>query len=165
MNKQLKIVLTALLLSVSTFVIADEIKIQNTYIQFNAGAGIKSGGNVVALKLAAGFDLNKDLGIEGGGVALVDLFDTDYDILYLSLVAKHALSEKLILVGKIGVTSWDSTYTPIFSSTITKKNGTSGMAGVDLKYDFSKNFAALLSVEYFGGTKIMPITGGLRYTF
>ena len=165
MNKQLKIVFTALLVSISTCVIADDIKVQNTYIQLNAGVGIKSGDNVAALKLAAGFDLNKYLGIEGGVIGLVDLFDTDYDILYLSLVARHVISEKLTLAGKAGITSWNSTYTPIFSSAITKKNGTSGMVGADLKYDFSKKFAGLLSVEYFGGTNTVPITAGLRYTF
>ena len=74
---------------------------------------------------------------------LLDLFDTDYDILYLSFVAKHVLSEKLSLAGKVGITSWDSTYPPPFGS-ITEKSGTSGMAGVDLKYNFSKNVAALV---------------------
>lgn len=160
-----KILTTTLFFSVSLLVNADEFKLENPYLQLGVGIGLKNGDSApFAFKFAGGFDLSSRFAVEGGGVSLVEILDTEYDIFYLSLVVKQTLTEEMSLAGKVGITSWDTTSAPLFGPT-TEDSGTSGMAGIELKYDFHENTAAILSAEYFGGTSTLPITFGLRYTF
>jgi hypothetical protein len=159
------LLITTFLLSVSALANADEFKLENPYLQIGGGWGFKSGESEGgALKLATGFDLSNRFAVEGGYIAVSDVLVTDYDIFYLSFVAKQKLTEKMSLIGKVGITSWDSTEDFFFLDTV-EDSGTSGLVGVELKYDFSESIAGLLSAEYFGGSEICPVMCSLRYTF
>ncbi len=168
MNTQIKIILASLLLSISSLAIAeDTFKIENPYVQLKGGLAFfddntsnKEGVNAVpAIHFSVGFDLSKQLGLEAGvGAATVGY--AAMDTVYLSLVAKHAVSENTILAGKVGITDVAFRIGSEFHNV-----GVSGMAGVDLIYNFNKNIASVVSIEHFGLIKTTPVTIGVRYTF
>ena len=160
MKKKINFLLAGLLLIISFSAVADEMRFQKPYIQLNGGI---SAGDGLGVSAAAGVDLNKLLAVEVGSVANFNIFGKDYDIVYLGLLAKHALSDKMVLAGKAGITNWNSTSHPV--GLAPEKNGVSGMVGLDLKYDFNQSFAAVFSAEYFFKVEAAPIMLGLRYTF
>ena len=167
MKTLIKIIVANILLAVSSLAMADDmsLKIENLYVQITAGPAFRSGSTEFSSRFSAGVDLNKRLGIEAGATTTDGIFSTEYNVLYMNIVARHVLTEKVTLGAKVGVTDWESSHEPFFFGTKTEENGFSGMLGAELKYDFSASLAAVLSMDFYGTINIAPVTAGLRYTF
>ena len=166
MNRQIKIILAGILLSISSLAIADDtFNIENPYIQ--AGFGMEAQGEF-ASKLAMGIDLTEHIGIElgtGSSSKGSYLSRTTHDFEYLSIAAKHKLSDSFTLIGKLGGTSWGVKKYNFFSPTLIKDAGSSYMVGAEVKYDWYKQLAVVFSLEYFAELDTIPATVNFRYTF
>ena len=175
MNKPITVLLALFFLSFSSLAIADEdplLNIANPYIRFSIGAtavtatGEEGWGGTAALMLSGGFELNRLLGVEAGVHKAATVF-VDINNAYLSLVARHTISEKTTLAGKLGITKSTIDITNIFGGgNYTEDNGVNGMIGVELRYIVSERLTSTLEFDHFGGElAVNSASVGIQYNF
>ena len=173
MKKATILLLPFLLLTFSSIATAEDnalLNIGNPYLRLSTGATAVTSaddsgwGGAAALMLSGGFDLNNLLGIQAGMNKAATPF-IDIDNIYMSLVAQHALSERLTLAGKIGVSKSTITVDFIFDE-FAVDNGVNAMIGAEMTYVISDNMKAALAFDHFGGElAVNSATVGIQYNF
>ncbi len=176
MKKPTIVLFAGVFLCISFYASADNgeaFKIEHPYIQVSAGGSIGENENYAAFRLSGGADLSERFGVEAGVTTITDIFFTDIDIFYLSLVARYPIGEKMRIAGKVGVLSWDSRIQELFAPS-RQEDGVNAMLGVEVQYYLFTHLALVLSLDYYGSVDvgrsvgnetIFPGSIGLRYVF
>lgn len=144
----------------------------NPYIRLSIGATAVTAtnedgwGGTAAVMLAGGFDLNKQFAVEAGVHKAATVY-VDINNAYLSLVARHTLTEKTTLAGKLGITKSTIDITNIFGAgSYTEDNGVNGMIGVELRHTLSERIQGVLEFDHFGGQfAVNSASVGIQYNF
>jgi OOP family OmpA-OmpF porin len=139
--------------------------------------------NETAYKLFAGYNFTKNYGLEAGYADFGDADSSGDGVsatlkpssVYIAATATYPVAPQLFVTGKLGVAnnhtkaelSYDGdTYSG-------SENKTTGMIGIGMAYQFTKNVSGTVDYEYFGKAlsdngadlKLSMFTVGLRYAF
>ena len=141
---------------------------RRVFIQANMGASTATRGAQNArfsvFKLSGGMDINKRFAVEAGAVNFSNVLEYDKSAKYVALVVKYPLQQRITVLGKVGLSSWETTEYFLAS----RRVGTEGISAIlsaELEYKLHNNVSVTLGVDYFGGLLESPITAGIKIIY
>jgi hypothetical protein len=148
--------------------IKDTTNIRKFFIQGSLGASASTNGSqntrFVVERFSAGMDMTRKFAVEIGTAIFTNVLEYDKSAKYLSLISKFPVTNRIVIMGKIGVVGWSKTEYFLNKLEISS-SGTSGMIGAELEYKLIDHVSLTLGLDYYGGINEIPTSAGLKLIF
>lgn len=161
--------------------------IGNTQFDIDTGPLVAAGATSVTTddsdtgwKIYGGYQFHRNWGVEVGYVDLGSVGITgrvgavpftgnaDVTAWTLALVGTLPINQSFDIFGKVGLYRWKNkaSVSAAGIAAAADDNGTDGMVGIGLRYNFTKNFGVQVEAEHFAGDDTATLYSiGLRFKF